>query len=81
VASEFSQAHRYTGSALTSDLAWLVGAAFAPLIALKLAHDYGLVASGIYLLSGSMLTLGALWINRELAGNRNAMTAMAPAAA
>ena len=51
-----------------------MGAAFAPLIALKLAHDYGLVASGIYLLSGSMMTLGALWINRELAGNRNAMS-------
>jgi MFS family permease len=77
VASSFSQSHRYTGSALTSDLAWLVGAAFAPLIALKLAHEFGLVASGIYLLSGSLLTLGALWLNRELAGNRNAMSAMA----
>ncbi|MDE1914524.1 MAG: MFS transporter [Sphingomonadales bacterium] len=74
VASSFSQAHRYTGSALTSDLAWLVGAAFAPLIALKLAHEYGLVASGLYLLSGSILTLGALWLNRELAGTRNAMS-------
>lgn len=77
VASSFSPTHRYTGSALTSDIAWLVGAAFAPLVALKLAHDYGLVASGIYLLSGSIATLGALWLNRELAGNRNAMSPMA----
>jgi MFS family permease len=77
VASSFSSQHRYTGSALTSDIAWLVGAAFAPLIALQLATKFGLIASGAYLLSGAVLTLVALWWNRELAGNRsNAMTTM-----
>jgi len=76
VASSFSTQHRYTGSALTSDIAWLVGAAFAPLIALKLATTYGLISSGAYLLSGAAATLIALWANRELAGNRN--NAMSP---
>ncbi|NBC36206.1 MFS transporter [Novosphingobium sp. FSY-8] len=76
VASSFSSQHRYTGSALTSDIAWLVGAAFAPLIALKLSHEYGLIASGAYLLSGAAATLLALYLNRELAGNRNAMSPM-----
>ena len=75
VASSFSTQHRYTGSALTGDIAWLAGAAFAPLVALKLASDYGLIASGAYLLSGALATLVALWANRELAGNRNAMSA------
>jgi len=80
VASSFSTQHRYTGSALTSDIAWLVGAAFAPLIALKLATTYGLISSGAYLLSGAAATLIALWANRELAGNRNnAMTTMSMA--
>ncbi|RVU06305.1 MFS transporter [Novosphingobium umbonatum] len=80
VASSFSSQHRYTGSALTSDIAWLVGAAFAPLIALRLATEFGLIASGAYLLSGSVATLVALWLNRELAGNRNnAMSTMSMA--
>lgn len=68
VASNFAQSRRYTGSALTTDLAWLVGAAFAPLAALLLAAEYGLVAAGGYLLSGALCTLAALGINKELAG-------------
>jgi MFS family permease len=67
VASNFAQARRYTGSALTSDLAWLVGAAFAPLVALLLASHFGLLAAGGYLLSGAVATLAALGINKELA--------------
>jgi len=80
VASSFSAQHRYTGSALTGDIAWLAGAAFAPLVALKLASEFGLIASGAYLLSGAVATLVALWFNRELAGNRNAMSARSIAA-
>ena len=68
VAGNFKQARRYTGSALTSDLAWLVGAAFAPLVALLLASHFGLLAAGGYLLSGAIATLAALGINKELAG-------------
>ncbi|MDX3885645.1 MAG: MFS transporter [Sphingomonas sp.] len=67
VSSSFSPANRYTGSALTSDLAWLVGAGFAPLVALLLASNFGLLAAGAYLLSGAVCTLLALWINKELA--------------
>jgi MFS family permease len=68
VASNFSSASRYTGSALTSDLAWLFGAGFAPLVALVLSSRYGLLASGAYLLSGALCTIFVLFINKELAG-------------
>ncbi|WP_165324285.1 MFS transporter [Rhizorhabdus phycosphaerae] len=67
LSSRFSQRHRYTGSALTSDLAWLFGAGFAPLAALVLATEFGLLSAGTYLLSGAAATLVALWLNRELA--------------
>ena len=67
VAANFASARRYTGAALTSDLAWLVGAGFAPLVALLLASKFGLVAAGGYLLSGAIGTLVALFINKELA--------------
>ena len=67
VASEFTGESRYTGAALTSDIAWLVGAGFAPLVALFLSSHFGLVAGGAYLLSGSLATLLALWLNKELA--------------
>ncbi|CAN5434158.1 MFS transporter [soil metagenome] len=66
VAANFASHHRYTGAALTSDLAWLVGAAFAPLAALLLASQFGLMAAGCYLLSGAVGTIAALFINREL---------------
>ena len=67
VAANFASARRYTGAALTSDLSWLVGAGFAPLVALLLASKFGLVAAGGYLLSGAIGTLVALFINKELA--------------
>ncbi len=67
VNSNFPQAQRYTGAALTSDLAWLFGAGFAPLAALLLASQWGLLAAGGYLLSGAVATLAALGINKELA--------------
>ena len=65
--SLFALAHRYTSSALTSDLAWMFGAGFAPLAALALSTRFGLIAAGAYLLSGAVATLLALWLNRELA--------------
>ena len=66
VAANFATARRYTGAALTSDLAWLVGAGFAPLVALVLASRFGLLAAGAYLLSGALGTIAALGINKEL---------------
>ncbi|MGJ7917300.1 MFS transporter [Massilia sp. LXY-6] len=66
VTSNFLPEYRYTGAALTSDLAWLVGAAFAPLVALGLAANYGLGFVSLYLLSGALATLAALSLNRAL---------------
>jgi MFS family permease len=66
VASHFSRAHRYTASALTSDLAWLFGAGFAPLVALILASRFGLLSAGAYLLSGAVCTLLALASSRRI---------------
>ena len=65
VASAFSPTYRYTGSALTSDLAWLFGAGFAPLAALVLSSQFGLISAGAYLLSGAVATLLALRLNRQ----------------
>ena len=53
---------------MTSDLAWLVGAGFAPLVALLISTEFGLAASGAYLLSGAVVTGFALFVNKELAG-------------
>jgi len=66
VASAFEGQNRYTGSALTSDLAWLIGAGFAPLVALGFSSRFGLGAVGVYLFSGAVCTLLALWINKRL---------------
>lgn len=66
VSSRFSQYYRYTGSAFTSDLAWLVGAGFAPLVALGLASNFGIIFIGGYLISGAICTLVALSLNRAL---------------
>lgn len=64
VTSNFSPKFRYTGAALSADLAWLVGAGFAPLVALGLSARFGLGAVSLYLLSGAICTLAALRINR-----------------
>ena len=64
VTSNFSARYRYTGAALTSDLAWLIGAGFAPLVALSVATKIGLPWIGAYLLSGAICTLAALAYNK-----------------
>lgn len=65
VTSRLGSRYRYTGAALTSDLAWLFGAGFAPLVALFLANRYGLAMIGVYLLSGALMTLLALFLDRS----------------
>jgi MFS family permease len=65
-ASNFAQIYRYTASALTSDLAWLFGAGFAPFLALAVSSRFGVIASGGYLLSGAIATVVALAVNRQL---------------
>ncbi len=64
VSSNFLTRYRYTGSALTSDLSWLTGAGFAPLVALGLSSRFGLGWAGAYLLSGAVCTLAALYFNK-----------------
>ena len=64
--SNFSSKYRYTGAALTSDVSWLTGAGFAPLVALGVAAHFGLAFVGIYLLSGAASSMAALSINRAL---------------
>jgi MFS family permease len=66
VASRFTQRYRYTASALTSDLAWMFGAGFAPVVALLLATQFGLASSGAYLLSGAVCTIIALLLSHRL---------------
>jgi MFS family permease len=67
VNSSFSPERRYTGAAIVSNLAWVIGAGFAPLVALGLASHVGLWSVGLYLLSGVACTIAALAINREWA--------------
>jgi len=66
VTANFPLKFRYTGAALTSDLSWLVGAGFAPLVALGLSAHFGLAYVSLYLLSGATCTLAALSLNRVL---------------
>lgn len=60
VASRFSRGYRYTASAITSDSAWLIGAGFAPIVALFVSSRFDLTYAGYYLLSGAICTLVAL---------------------
>lgn len=71
VTANFSRRFRYTGAALTSDMAWLFGAAFAPLVALGLSARFGLVAVSVYLLSGVACTLLARRVNKALEDTRD----------
>lgn len=66
VTANFKPRYRYMGAALTADLAWLVGAGFAPLVALALATSFGLEYVSLYLLSGAVGSLAALSLNRAL---------------
>ncbi|OWK30905.1 MFS transporter [Sphingomonas mucosissima] len=65
VNSNFPPESRYTGAAIVANAAWVIGAGFAPLVALFLASRFGLWSVGLYLLSGAICTLGALAMNKE----------------
>jgi len=56
---------RYTGSALAYNLASILGASFAPLIATTLAQSYGIGAVGYYLCGAALLSLCAFLCIRE----------------
>jgi MFS family permease len=67
VNASFPIEYRYTGAAIVSNSAWLIGAGFAPLVALTLASQVGLWSVGGYLLSGAICTLAALALNKDFA--------------
>ena len=64
--ASFRSRYRYTGAVLPSDFAWLLGAAFAPMVALSIATHLGVGYVGLYLLSGAAGTLVALLLSRNL---------------
>jgi MFS family permease len=68
VSSNFRPEFRFSGAMITSDLGWLIGAGFAPLVALALARYAGVPYVGLYLLSGAVGTIGALWFSRRGGG-------------
>ena len=51
---------RYSGASLTFNFAGIIGAAFAPLIAIWLAKNYGLTYVGFYLSAAAVLTFFSL---------------------
>ncbi|MEM7404086.1 MAG: MFS transporter [Pseudomonadota bacterium] len=56
----FESRYRYTGALLTNELGWLLGAGFAPLVALVLADYLGNGGVALYLSSGAVASLIAL---------------------
>ena len=70
VPRRFPKQYRYSGSAMATNLSWILGAAFAPLVGIGLTALFGLWASGLYLLSGALITFAALvLLNRRGSGN------------
>ncbi|WP_111893132.1 MFS transporter [Acinetobacter sp. MB5] len=65
LSEQFPISVRYTGSALTFNLAGILGASFAPLIATELAKNYGLATVGYYLSTAAILSLLAFLCIRE----------------
>ena len=53
---------RYSGSSLTFNLAGIIGAAFAPMIAIWIAKNYGLTYVGFYLSAAAVLTFVSLLV-------------------
>ncbi len=53
---------RYSGSSLTFNFAGIIGAAFAPMIAIWIAKNYGLTYVGFYLSAAAVLTFLSLLV-------------------
>ncbi|MEM6634602.1 MAG: MFS transporter [Pseudomonadota bacterium] len=56
VPNRYPPEYRYSGTALSTNLSWIVGAAFAPLVGLALTAWFGIWATAFYLLSGIVVT-------------------------
>jgi metabolite-proton symporter len=70
LAELFPTAVRYTGSALSFNLAGIFGASLAPYIATWLAQTYGLQSVGYYLTAAALLSLAGLFATRETKDDR-----------
>lgn len=53
---------RYTGASLTFNLAGILGAAFAPMAAIKLSDSYGIASVGLYLTVAACISLISLLV-------------------
>ncbi len=62
VPKRFKPKYAYSASALSTNLSWIFGAAFAPLVGLFLTDRFGLWAASLYLLSGVIVTAIALYL-------------------
>ncbi|MEM9341624.1 MAG: MFS transporter [Pseudomonadota bacterium] len=62
VPNRFAPRYRYSGSALSTNLSWILGAAFAPFLGLLLAATFGLWAAALYTISGAVVTAIALYL-------------------
>lgn len=58
--NRFGPEYRYSGAAVATNFSWILGAAFAPFLALLLAWKFGLWAASLYMLSGAVVTVCAL---------------------
>ena len=65
----FKEQYRFTGVALTTELGWLFGAAFAPVVSLGLTIWLGIEFAGYYLLSGALASLVALYVVQRMSGS------------
>ena len=61
VPARYPPAYRYSGTALSTNLSWIFGAAFAPLAGLGLTALFGLWAAALYLISGVVVTIITLF--------------------
>ncbi len=53
---------RYTGASLTFNMAGILGAAFAPMLAIKLADKFGIASVGMYLTVAALISLISLLV-------------------
>ncbi len=79
--ASFEPKVRYTGAALASDLAWLIGAGFAPLVALGLSANFGLGYVSLYLLFGGRVHAGGAVGEPQARGTRRGLMPAADRAA
>ncbi|MEM8791343.1 MAG: MFS transporter [Pseudomonadota bacterium] len=68
--ARFKPEFRFSGTAISINLSWIFGAAFAPLVGLALTAWFGLGASAIYLLSGAIVTGYVLYLRYKFSAFR-----------